>query len=200
MKTATLLTKTSKACALLLCAFWAAQTSRAAQYTVEMTSDWTFYPDYLVVNVGDSVVWVNHDWTYYRHNSTCLGTWNTGLLNVDQSSAPVTFVYPGYYDYKDSNFSSYGMTGTIVVNAAPPVPATPATLLDPQMVAGVGLQFTVSNLVVGAMYVIQTSTDLVNWSDLETRTAYGPVETYMDYGTAGNERRFYRTHHFSTGN
>ena len=44
--------------------------------------------------------------------------------------------------------------------------------------------FTLSNLVVGAIYVIQASTNLANWSSLVTNVAASSVENWQD-----NERR-----------
>jgi plastocyanin len=178
----------------MLCASWAIQSSGAAQYTVEMTDDWTFYPDYLMIEAGDVVTFVNHDWAYYIHDSVCPGYWNTGYLDVDDT-ASLRFLGTGTYNYKDSNFYSFGMKGTIVVQPATPVVPTPATLLGPEFVPGAGLQFTISNLVVGTTYVIQASDDLVNWSDLTTRQAASTLETYVDSEATTGQRRFYRIWH-----
>ena len=191
MKTTALLTKTQKVCALLLCVSWAIQSARATQYTVEMTEDWTFSPSYLIVEVGDIVTFVNHDWTYNYHDSVCPGYWNTGLLDVDES-ASLQFLGTGTYNYKDSQWYVLGMTGTIVVIPGTPVEPTPATLVDAQALPGGGFQFTISNLVAGASYTIQASTDMVNWSELTTRTAGSTVETYVDYEVVLEQRRFYR--------
>ena len=140
--------KTATICLLSGFTFWAGQTSRAAQYIVEMTDDWKFAPNYLEIQVGDTVTWVNHDWTYNYHDSYCPGYWYTGLLDVDES-AWLTFPITGTFNYQDSVWYPVGMTGTIVVNPATPTEPTPATLLDLIPLPGSGFQFTLSNLVVG---------------------------------------------------
>lgn len=170
------------------------QLSRATVYTVEMTDDWTFSPSYLEIQVGDIVTWVNHDWYYYPHDSYCPGYWNTGLLDVDESVS-LMFPFTGTFDYRDSFFYSYGMTGTIVVQPATPTEPMPATLLDPMPVPGSGFQFTLSNLVFGTTYVIQASTNLVNWTNLSTNVALSTVEYYLDSEATALPRRFYRSWH-----
>jgi plastocyanin len=194
MKPTTDFAKRFTTCLLLAVAFWVGQPSRAAQYTVEMTSDWRFSPNYLVIQVGDIVTWVNHDWTYNYHDSVCLPYWNTGLLDVDES-ASVPFPVTGTFNYRDSSWYVLGMTGTIVVNPATPTEPTPATLLNPMSVPGSGFQFTLSNLVVGATYVIQASTDVVNWTNLSTNIASSTVEIYLDTEATALPRRFYRSWH-----
>jgi len=175
-------------------ALWAGQPARATQYIVEMTSDWTFAPGYLEIQVGDIVTWVNHDWTYNYHDSYCPGYWYTGLLDVEES-ASLMFPITGTFNYRDSVWYPMGMTGTIVVNPATPTQPTPATLIDPMVVAGSGFQFTLSNLVVGATYVIQASTDLVSWTNLSTNVACTTVETYLDNEATALPRRLYRSWH-----
>src|SRR5512135_1346617 len=74
----------------LVLTVWAGQSAKATEYTVEMTSDWTFSPKYLQIQVGDIVTWVNHDWTNHNyHDSICPGYWYTGLLNVDETNSVV---------------------------------------------------------------------------------------------------------------
>lgn len=193
MKNASHLIKPLRICLLLVFAFRAGQSWAATQYTVEMTSDWTFSPSYLQIEVGDIVTFVNHDYTYYLHNSACPGYWNTGLLDVDQSVS-LQFLATGTYNYRDSSFYLFGMTGTIVVNPAPTQP-TPATLLDPARLPGGSFQFALSNLVVGATYVVQATTNFVDWSNLSTNIAASSVESYVDDGAPAFKWRFYRSWH-----
>jgi len=164
------------------------------RYTVEMTSDWTFVPNYLQIEVGDIVTFVNHDYAYYLHNSVCSGYWNSGYLDVDES-ASLQFLGTGTFNYRDSFFYSYGMTGTIVVSPATPTEPTPALLLDPKWLPEGGFQFTLSNLVVGTTYIIQASTDFVDWSNISTNVAASSVENYVDYGATALGQRFYRSWH-----
>ena len=87
------------------------------------------------------------------------------------------------------------MTGTIVVNPATPTQPTPATLLDPVRLPGGSFQFTLSNLVVGATYIIQASTNLVDWSNIATNVAASDVESYVDNEAPAFRQRFYRSWH-----
>jgi plastocyanin len=194
MKNASHLIKTLTICLLPVFAFQAGQAWAETRYTVEMTSDWTFSPSYLQIEVGDIVTFVNHDYTYYLHDSVCPGAWNSGYLDVDES-ASLQFLGTGTYNYRDSFFYSYGMTGTIVVNPATPTQPTPAVLLEPTRLPGGSFQFTLSNLVVGATYIIQASTNFVDWSNISTNSAGSSVESYVDDGATAFRRRFYRSWH-----
>jgi plastocyanin len=165
--------------------------ARATEYTVEMTSDWTFLPSYLEIHVGDIVTWVNHDYTLNLHNAYCPGYFNTGLLDVDET-ASFLFLAPATYNYEDSNFYVLGMTGTLVVLPAINATNSPPQLVDPGQLPGGAFQFTVSNLVAGATYVIQASTDFSNWSGIATNVAGSSAETFVDNAAAGINRRFYR--------
>jgi plastocyanin len=194
MKKASQLIKIITICLLQTFAFYVEQNARAAEYTVEMTSDWKFSPAYLEIQVGDIVTWVNHDYSYYMHDSVCSGYWNTGLLDVDES-ASLMFPITGTFNYRDNSFYIFGMKGTIVVNPAIPVQPTPAILINPQQMQGSGFQFTLSNLVVGTTYVIQASTNLVNWSNIATNTASNTEESFVDTEARAYDHRFYRSWH-----
>jgi plastocyanin len=194
MKRASGFSSTLTICLLPVILFQGAQSCFAAQYTVEMTDNWTFSPSYLEIQVGDIVTWVNHDWTYNYHDSYCPGYWYVGPLDLDESGS-LMFPITGTFNYRDSYWYVLGMRGTIVVNPATPTQPTPATLLDPTPLPGGGFQFTLSNLVVGATYVVQASTNLVDWSSLATNMAASSVETYVDNGAGAFTRRFYRSWH-----
>jgi plastocyanin len=165
---------------------------QATEYTVEMTSDWTFSPAYLEIQVGDIVTWVNHDWTYYMHDTVCPGYWNSGLLDVDES-AWLMFPFTGTFNYRDSTFYLFGMTGTIVVNPAIQQQPAPATLLDPLVLPDGRFQCTISNLVAGKSYIMEASTNLVNWTGISTNVAASSLESYVDDGAAAFRRRCYRS-------
>jgi plastocyanin len=192
MKNASHLIKILTIFLLAVFAFRAGSSWAATRYTVEMTSDWTFSPSYLEIEVGDIVTFVNHDYSYFLHDTVCPGYWNSGYLDVDES-ASLQFFGTGTYNYRDSFFYSYGMTGTIVVNLATPAEPTPAILLAPTPLPGGSFQFTLSNLVVGATYIIQASTNFVDWSDIATNVAASSVESYVDDGAAVFQQRFYRS-------
>ena len=164
----------------------------AAQHTISMTSDWEFSPSYLEIEVGDIVAFINQDYTYNYHDSYCQDSWYTGLLDVDESVS-YQFFGTGTYNYRDTTFGAYGMTGTIVVKAA--APPQPATLLNSSWSAIGGFQCTVSNLVVGKTYYIEASTNLVNWTSIATNVASAPVEDYIDAEATALKSRFYRSVH-----
>jgi plastocyanin len=165
---------------------------QATDYTVEMTSDWTFSPAYLEIQVGDTVTWVNHDWSYYPHDTVCPGYWNSGLIDVDES-VYLMFPFTGTFNYRDSYFYLVGMTGTIVVKpATPPLPA-PATLIDALVLPDGRFQCTVSNLVPGKTYIMEASTNLVSWAPIATNVAASSMESYVDNGAAAFRGRCYRS-------
>ena len=156
--------------ALIMSAFCLGPAVQATNYTVEMTDDWTFSPAYLEIQVGDIVTWVNHDWTYYPHDTVCPGYWNSGLIDVDES-VWLMFPFTGTFNYRDSYFYVLGMTGTIVVKPATPQLPPPATLVDPVILPGGRFQCTVSNLVPGKTFIMETSTNLVDWLPPSPRTS-----------------------------
>jgi plastocyanin len=180
--------------ALMLSALCLGPTVQAAEYTVEMTDDWTFSPAYLEIQVGDIVTWVNHDWTYYPHDTVCPGYWSSGLIDVDES-VWLMFPFTGTFNYRDSYFYIIGMTGTIVVKPATPQQPVPATLLDPLVLSDGRFQCTVSNLVTSKTYIMQASTNLVDWVPISTNVAASSVESYVDDGAAAFPRRCYRSVH-----
>ena len=178
--------------ALMLSALCMGPAVQATDYTVEMTSDWTFSPAYLEIQVGDVVTWVNHDWTYNMHDTVCSGYWDSGLIDVDES-VYLMFPFTGTFNYRDSYFYIVGMTGTIVVKAAtPPLPA-PAMLIDPLVLPDGRFQCSVSNLVPGKTYIMEASTNLVNWTPIATNLAASSIESYVDNGAATFRRRCYRS-------
>jgi hypothetical protein len=96
------------------------------------------------------------------------------------------------YAYGDSLFGTYGMTGTLVVKSAQVPVVERMTLLAPRWLPTGQFQCLVSNLVAGANYVIQISTNLVDWSSLSTNSASGSVQPFTDNPPPGTKVRFYR--------
>jgi plastocyanin/phosphatidylethanolamine-binding protein (PEBP) family uncharacterized protein len=89
--------------------------------------NFAFVPSTITISVGQSVTWVNNDSA--PHTSTSDGgLWNSGTLNQGQSFTR-TFTTPGTFPYH-CDFHP-GMTGTVVVTAAPtptPTPSSPFVL------------------------------------------------------------------------
>jgi len=175
----------------------------AANYTVYMESygffGFRFNPNHLEIQVGDTVTWRNEDYTqfgYSGYDATCYWEsgilWSTGLLYPGESQ-PITVHYVDTYNYEDSYYGQYGMTGTLVVTSGQPPTVEPVTLLAPQWLPSGQFQCVVSNLVVGTNYVMQVSTNLVDWSNLVTNTALVSVETFSDNPPAASRLRFYRS-------
>ncbi len=100
----------------------ASNAAQSADYYISMTAD-GFVPDYLEVNVGDTVYWVNEDYDYYDYHSTHSYTypWNSGPVPVSYG-VYLTVTKTGSFDYVDD----YGYTGwgTLVVKPVGPPPAT----------------------------------------------------------------------------
>lgn len=155
-----------------------------------------FNPNNLVIQAGDTVTWVNQDSTYmyYYHSATCRRNgqvvWSTGHIGIGDQSPPMTFPYADTYSYVDDAHSS--TTGTIVVQAPPPVPGT---LVGAQMRPDGYFQFSVSNLVVNSTYMIQSSTNLVNWTSLVTNQAAASMETWLVPAKKTPGGWFFRTLH-----
>tara|TARA_B100000315_G_C14574219_1_gene587149 strand:+ start:517 stop:1131 length:615 start_codon:yes stop_codon:yes gene_type:complete len=86
--------------------------SFATVFDVEI-SGFTFLPNVLEVQVGDTVKWTNNDSS--PHTATALDdSWDTGTLNQGESFM-IQFGMEGSFDY-DCTFHS-SMTGTITVAA-----------------------------------------------------------------------------------
>lgn len=58
--------------------------------------DYEYFPRDLTVDAGAKVTWTNFDSA--PHTATAKGSWDTGILNEDDS-ATVTFGTPGQYEY-----------------------------------------------------------------------------------------------------
>lgn len=55
-----------------------------------------------------------------------------------------------------------------------------------------GLQLTITEPTAGAIYTLEASTNLVNWTTLMARTSAGGASVYTDTHTTSYSRRFYR--------
>lgn len=178
---------------------------KAADYYVNMESygfyRYRFNPSYLEIQAGDTVTWINADYTeesfFYGHDATCYAGsfiwWSTGTIDAGYQSDPILFPFAATFNYLDHNFYSEGMTGTLVVKEAATQPPVPASLLVPQLLTDGSFQCLVSNLVAGTTYILQSSTNLMDWTGIATNTASGSVETFTENGAAASGIRFYRS-------
>src|ERR1041385_7469130 len=154
---------------LMAGAFWLATPARATLYTVNMTDSYTFNPNYLEIQVGDLVRWINRD-QYEPHSSVSTqGYWDSNDLYYGETYT-LQFLAPGTYPYEDYYYGVLGMTGTIVVKSASSGTPPPG-LTDAQRLPDGTFQFTVTNLVVGKTNIIQASTNLTDWVNLSTNVA-----------------------------
>ena len=90
----------------------------AANHVVHMTSLYEFAPDYLEIQVGDTVTWHNDDDTESLGARSDTGfIWDTGGVETNGDSEPVPFTTVGTFPYYDPTYFPLGMTGTIVVSS-----------------------------------------------------------------------------------
>ena len=89
-----------------------AGTALAADRTVTI-SGFSFSPNTVTVNVGDTVTWTNQDAS--THTATSSGNFNTGNI-PEGGSKSVTFNSAGTFDYICTIHPT--MQGTVVVRAA----------------------------------------------------------------------------------
>ncbi len=180
--------------------------TRAATHYVRMESygffNFRFVPSSLEIQVGDTVIWQNQDYTqygYYGYDATCYSSpgvvwWSSGVLYPGEEDG-LSFPFAATFNYQDSYFGQYGMRGTLVVKEGSTEPPVPATLVAPEVIPGGYFQCQVSNLVVGRSYVVQASTNLVDWTSLATNTAGTTLEYFVDGRAPGLPRQYYRSWH-----
>lgn len=96
-----------------------ASSIQAVEVEVEI-EDFSYIPQQVAINVGDTVKWKNRD--AVRHSTTSgenavpNGKWNSGLLSMDQTFSLV-FEEDGTYPY--FCVPHPWMTGTVIVNPRP---------------------------------------------------------------------------------
>lgn len=128
---------------VLMCCFYSNTYAAIVDVTI---SNFSFQPQNLTINAGDTVKWTNlgglHT-TTSGTNCTADGQWNSGVLSTGQSYT-TTFNSAGIYPYFCTIHCSSGMIGSVIVTAASrmQVPAgqqsfiyasteSPATNIDP---------------------------------------------------------------------
>jgi len=98
---------------------------RAATITVNMTNT-TFSPSAVTINVGDTVTWVNKDFTQHTSTSgsTCSpnGFWGSTTIGFSGTFSH-TFNAAGSFPYFCTPHCSFGMTGSVTVQSAAPTVA-----------------------------------------------------------------------------
>ncbi|MCA1812449.1 MAG: cupredoxin domain-containing protein [Halobacteriales archaeon] len=85
-------------------------------HTVDI-ADLRFHPQVLVVGLGSTVTWVNHDDEDHTATDFLTQQWGTDVLGAGQSGS-VAFAQPGAWVYFCVFHS--GMFGVLVVAAEPP--------------------------------------------------------------------------------
>ncbi len=152
--------------------------------TTVQTIDFSFSAKTITVAVGDTVTWSNSSGT--THTSTSdTGVWNSGDIVSGTSYSRVfstagTFPYHCFY-----HAAAYGMTGTVVVLAAPPItsPASAtASLGSPftyQIVAVTATSYNATGLPSGL--TVDTATGAI----AGTPTASGPFSVSLTASNAG---------------
>jgi plastocyanin len=140
----------------------AAQTG-AATFSVSV-DDTGFSPATLSINVGDTVIWVNIDENFTHTATSDLQVsdpdyWLTELFFTGASGTN-TFSNPGTFTYRDD--VDPNNTGTIIVTGPQ------AIVLQVPRIVGSQFLFDVSGLTPGQTNVVQSSTNLVQWSAVST--------------------------------
>jgi plastocyanin len=197
------LARTAKLLALIAVLACAAH-AKATDYTVSIeywkfSSPYRFNPNYLEIQAGDWVNFVNADYVFYNYHSVYFPASGdySGELDVDESIW-AQFISPGTYSYYDLYADEYlgiYFSGTIVVKAAQPEPASLGSAF--RMTNG-NFQCTVGNLTVGMKYTVLLSTNLVDWSPIRTNTATATSEIYTDTSAPTRGAAFYRVVYYGT--
>jgi hypothetical protein len=148
-----------------------------------------FDPNYLEIQLGDTVIWANIDDSFDDHTThSYTYPWNSGLVGYLEAVS-FTPSKTGTYPYQDD---LTGASATLVIKA--PTPPS-AILTNAFRLPSGNFQFTVTNLVVGKTNIVQASTNLVNWTNLYTNIASATSFNYQDTGAPNFKlRRFYRAY------
>jgi hypothetical protein len=121
--------------------------------------------------------------SYVIEASTDLVNWSPVFTNV----APFTFTIPINSQYSQQFFRAYGATNTAAPNSTVSPATTPAVLTSAAQING-QFSFTVSG-VPGSQYIVEASTNLVDWSEVATNLS--PF-TFTATNTAQFNQQFFR--------
>lgn len=151
-----------------------------------------FNPSTVNIKAGDTVIWSNagvgsHTVTGTGADPICgSGSVGTGCSH--------TFTTPGNYPYVCAvpGHTSFGMTGLVVVTAAPP-PATPALLTNMTVLPNGLSQFDVFSTA-QRTNLVQATTNLAssNWTTISTVVPATTNFTVTDSNAPAFQLRFYR--------
>lgn len=161
--------------------------ARAATTNVSYGS-YYFSPNVVQINVGDTVTWTNGLGAH-----TVQGTGSDPICSGAYLPCSHTFNTPGTYPYECilPYHAYYGMTGTIIVVAPPPVPALVTNamrLTDGQF------RFTVMSSA-NRTNIVEASIDLsnpTNWIPLSVMVPSTNYFIFTDTNAGSVPLRFYR--------
>lgn len=159
---------------------------RSDAVNVSWDSDHGFSPAAVTINLGDTVIWVDNDDTFPTQvtsdNSIFEPNYFQFYLVEEGDTYSFTFDSTGTIGYSDG----WGHSGSITINSLAP---TSITLISPRLAEGQFL-FDATGLTVGETNVLEISTNLSDWTAIETNVAAASSATFTNPAVAGSQ--FYR--------
>jgi plastocyanin len=111
--------------AIVLCGgVWLAAPAVATSQSV-VIQNFSFQPQDVTINIGESVTWINHDPVGHTATSDSQGLFDTGVI-APAGNKTVSFAIAGTYAYHCSIHPSLKGTVTVVGPTPTPGPSTPA--------------------------------------------------------------------------
>jgi len=145
-------------------------------------------PDYLVVQVGETVTWWNIDVSGDDHSTHSFTySWNSGAIPY-LDGVYLTLIKTGQFAYRDDYT---GATALLVVTPAVVQPPLPLLTNSVRLSDG-SFQCTVTNILIGKTSIVEASTNLVDWVGVSTNTPSADSYEFIDGDAATLGRRFYR--------
>lgn len=146
-----------------------------------------FAPAVLNINAGDTVVWINVD-ELASHTTTSDAdfpdpdAWHAILIDYEDTFSK-TFDNAGTFTYKDLLDSGAGTIVVATVN-------TPPIILESTRIIGGQFVFDATGLTAGRETVLESSTNLVEWTALTTNLADSSALTFSN--TMERAQHFFR--------
>jgi plastocyanin len=150
-----------------------------------------FLPAQLTIDVGDTVTWINTD-DFFSHTTTSdaqfpdPNAWH-GLLIETEDTFTKTFSNPGVFSYRDQ--IDIGRGTITVVGGGGNEPEI--TLESPRLSEGQFL-FEATGLTIGKENVLESTTNLVDWTAVSTNLNFDVTMTFTNDVSAG--ARFFRVY------